>query len=123
MDKTYVDLAYERTLIAHISRLLKDKFLSSVGSSPSAVLYCDDLPFNIREVPQANILAFLRRLTEEERIITASLAEYTHTRHQPAPLSRAPEVRDDEKEVEEPKKRTASRRKPGKAGAQAGRGE
>ena len=101
MDQDYANLAYERALIAHVSRYLKDKLLAVGSSEPAAVVNCDDLPYSAREVPQASVMSFLRRLSEEEKVLTQDMAQYQHTRHRPPPLSRVPQ-NDEQEQVKVP---------------------
>jgi hypothetical protein len=75
MNTDFIRLAYERTVAAACRRYLMEKYLEG-GGGQKETLVCEEVAFNIREVPSEMIVMFIQRLEAEEKRLTEEMAKY-----------------------------------------------
>jgi hypothetical protein len=92
MDHKYLQLAYERTILAHARRHLEDVYVGHgvTDTEKTETMTCESVPYELREVPREAIAEFAARLQEEERRISAEMSQYDFRREDARPLAERP---------------------------------
>jgi hypothetical protein len=87
MNPAYTQLAYHRTVITALRRLVEEKYLEG-GGGVKEDLICEAVPYEIRQVPNESFIEVIQRLQEEEKTLTEEMAQYEFRKREVRPIAK-----------------------------------
>lgn len=78
-NPAYAHIAYQKAMTQETIALLETRYLKADGSEPKPV-YCEDVFQADSEIPEEEILFFVRRLHQQKADLTLELQKFEFTR-------------------------------------------
>jgi hypothetical protein len=96
-NPAYAHIAYQKAMTKETIAFLETRYLGVDGSTPKPA-FCEDVFQSDAEIPQEEILHFVRRLQQQEADLGLELQKFEFTRRpeneQPAENAKAPSIQE-----------------------------
>lgn len=89
-NPAYAHLAHQHAIVSHTIALMQERYLGTDAQDPQDVMYCEGLPRDDSEVPEDEILLFVRDLQHKRLEIERQMQMFDFVSR--APLLEAPRM-------------------------------
>lgn len=84
-NPAYAHLAHQHAIVSHTIALMQERYLGTDAQEPQDVMYCGGLPREDSEVPEDEILLFVRELQHKRLEIEQQMQMFDFVPRAPLP--------------------------------------